>query len=165
MLSLSDSDVRSSFTARALRRNRRILLGIAICVWLVAIPMCIGAAATMDLQFAAMAAGITAAAILFARAYLQRRDVLKSPLIRLIRERPDQIVWIYLRQDVVTGLGSNETVHVHALPGQIFLLYSLEASRLMAELTAWCPYAHAGWSRALDDAWTRDPASLRRGAV
>jgi hypothetical protein len=90
MRSLSDTDIRSSFTARALRRNRKILLGIAICTGLVAIPMCIGAAATMDLQLTAMAAGFTAVAFLSARAYLRRRDVLQSPLIRLIRERPDQ---------------------------------------------------------------------------
>ena len=157
--------IRTSSTARALLRNRKLILLIAIPSLLFAPIMSLVAlgASHVALGPVAASAAVSAVAVFSWRAYLRRRDVTKHPLIELIREHPDQIVWVFvMRQQTTTGRTLQEMVHVRALPSRYFVLYSLEASQVIAELAAWCPHAHVGWSKALEQAWERDPASLRR---
>lgn len=162
-----DSEIRQSFTARALRRNRKMILIFAVPSIFFSVLLWPLALATRPIMLGPIAATAACSLIAFVstRAYVRRRDVIATALIKLLKEDPSQVVWIYiLRQQTTSGRALQETVHVQCFPRKTFLLYSLEASQCATELARWCPHAHVGWSKELEDVWMRDPARLRRAA-
>ncbi len=143
----------ASETAAAVRRRRSLAAtACVLCTSLAALALSVHSVYRVERWLLVVTAASLVLAVLFGVAFLRSMDLLRAPLLRILREDPASVVWIY-----VTG----ERVHVRCAPRRSFVLTSISAGHVVAELAQWCPHAHLGWSPAVERIWSDDPMALR----
>ena len=94
------------------------------------------------------------------------RNPKNAPVLRLIRETPQRIVWLYVLELEVNSV-MTYTLFVCCDDGSKhdFNLLELEPDMLMASLVALVPHARVGYSKEREQAWKSQPSAFLQTAA
>jgi hypothetical protein len=87
----------------------------------------------------------------------------KAPLVRLLRERPENVAWIYDTPDPgPRGRTITHTIHVHDTDkrGHTFMVKVAEVGGMMETLKSFAPRATFGPSKENETKYKQDPWSM-----
>ena len=146
MSNVTNDEFRKSRTAAAIGRTRRLASGFGLFFFLGGmLSALVSVSDGRDWPMLLIALATIAIGTLMLRSAWRNRNVLQSPLLTMVREHPEQIVWIYMETAKKYG-ESNKTVSIRCFPLAVFTLQAIDAEAVLAELASWCPRASVGFS-------------------
>lgn len=89
----------------------------------------------------------------------------KHPAIVALRDRPNDIVWVYTVDQVVNGVKSQTFIHLGLVDGKqrgLAIGAKTDPEPLLARLRALLGHATFGYAPELEAQFKKNPASLRR---
>lgn len=93
------------------------------------------------------------------------RDVTKAPVLRLLHNEPQKIVWVYEYRVVVNGI-ANHNIHVCCDDGQRFEfnIAQLDPTPLVNALHQKLPHSVVGYSEGLENMYRSSPQAFLQNA-
>jgi len=161
----TDEEWLVSDTADALSRKRRQALAFMVFFCGIAILGCVASFILGHALWLTITSVCSTVIGLYAISwFLQHRNVLNSPLLKLIRNDPEDVAWLFPSdtQPNTYGMSISSKVHVRCISGRAFVLNPVDAPTVIRELAKWCPVAHRGYSPKFAAAWESNPVSLKQ---
>lgn len=97
--------------------------------------------------------------------YLSFRSPTKHAAIVVLRERPNDIVWVYPLRQIINGVHSQTLLNFGLVDGKqrgLAIGKQTDPEPLMARLHGSLPHATYGYSPELEAQFKRQPSALRR---
>lgn len=83
--------------------------------------------------------------------------------VKVLRDNPREVVWVYIHKVIVRGAGSSETIMIGLASGKLLSVYSpVMAERVLHSLTPLVPHATFGFTEENRLQFKRNPASMRK---